>query len=90
MIEHKMALFVCDKSVALHAAQLGGQRTAVHAEVVGQLLTVERDVERVRAVLHRLCGQVRQQLAAPGFRDLCERFFASKAGFLRGDVQKVA
>lgn len=29
------------------AAQLGGQRTAVHAEVVGQLLTVERNVERV-------------------------------------------
>ena len=56
MVEHKMALFVCDKSVALHAAQLGGQRTAVHAEVVGQLLTVERNVERVRAVLHRLRG----------------------------------
>ena len=58
MVEHKMALFVCDKSVALHAAQLGGQRTAVHAEVVGQLLTVERNVERVRAVLHRLLSLI--------------------------------
>ena len=90
MIEHKMTLFVCDKSVALHAAQLGGQRTAVHAEVVGQLLTVERNVERVRAVLHRLCGQVRQQLAAHGFRTCVEDFSRQKQVFLRGDVQKIA
>ena len=45
----EMAAVGCDEAVAGHARKLGGKRAAIDAEIVGELLAVEGDVELARA-----------------------------------------
>ena len=63
-----------EQPVPLHFAQLVRQGAAVRAEIIGKLLAVERDIERIAAVLHGLRGQIGQQPAAQGFRRCVEEF----------------
>lgn len=78
------------QTLAAHAAELRGKRAAVHAEVIGELLAVERDRKAVAARADRLHREVGEQAAADRFRRGVEDAPGKREILLRADEQKVA
>ena len=63
-----MILPVINQAVGLHFAEFGGKGGAVNFEVIGKLLSVERDVEfGIRCTLRNLRGKIGEQTAADCF-----------------------
>lgn len=56
-----------NQSLSLHFPQFIGHCAAVYAQVIGQLLAVERDHEVAALLAAGLEGQVGHQAAADGF-----------------------
>lgn len=52
--ERELVPFISDQSVSLHLGQLVGQGAAVHAEIVGELLSGKRNRELAAAILDGL------------------------------------
>ena len=57
---------VFDQAILLHSGQLGTHGGTLYAEIIGQLLTIERHGECAAPLSARLCGEVGKQLVPRG------------------------
>ena len=64
VMDDEVVLAECDQSFVLHPSELPGQGRPVDVQIVGQLLTVERDVELRAARLYGDGVQVGEESGA--------------------------
>lgn len=56
------------QTVSLRSAQFAGQCTTFHAQIIRQLLPVERDVEHIHLRMHGFRGKLEQKALPNGVR----------------------
>ena len=88
-MDDEVVLAECDQSFVLHPSELPGQGRPVDAQVVGQLLAVERDVELRAACLDGDGVQVGEEPGADGPGRRMKASFRQDEVLVRRDDEKV-
>ena len=72
---------VFDQAILLHSGQLGTHGGTLYAEIIGQLLTIERYGECAAPMSARLCGEVGKQLVPRGAMIHVRQMYTPPAGW---------
>ena len=78
-----------EQTVSLRSAQFAGQCTAFHAQIIRQLLPVERDVEHIHPRMHGFGGKLEQKALPNGVRGDVADFLGHHQIFGSCRLQKV-